>query len=103
MTETLIDVTWPCILEAQRRPTANPVALAAADAFPGATHIVAGAAVLYLTLGDTRYERDLPDDVQYFIADYYDGMQVAPFSFTVGAPVFSYSWRPVQRPAWRAA
>lgn len=89
---TRIVVTSPDILHATPCAALNPVALAAEYAFPGATWIVCGTRTLYLTLGDRRYEYELPAEAEYALGLYYDGLGMEPFSFTV-ALVASYPFR----------
>jgi hypothetical protein len=104
MPETRITVTWPDIAAAEPRASLNPVALAAGWSFPGATWIVCGTRTLYLTLGDRRFEYELPAEAEYALGLYYDSGEMSEFSFTLAGPVASYPFRlaPVQQGRWAA-
>jgi hypothetical protein len=99
-----IVVSTPDILHGTPAASLNPIALAAGYAFPGATWIVCGTRTLYLTLGDRRYEYELPAEAEYALGLYYDSGEMSEFAFTVGAPVASYLFRlaPVQQGRWAA-
>ena len=86
---TVITVTAEHIAKGVRRICSScPVALAIADAFPGADVWVGGISFdLYFDGGLTTIGGvDLPADVEVFIHAFDDGYEVAPFSFTVDCP-----------------
>jgi hypothetical protein len=93
MAETRITVEWCHIAAGQHRAAVNPLALAARLAFPAADWVVCGTQTLYLTLAGRRYEYALPAEASYALGLFYDTGFMDPFSFTAGAPVFSYPFR----------
>ncbi len=99
---TEITVTAAHIAAGQPSAARNPLALAARDAFPGSAYVVGGVRTLYLSLDGWRVEYGLPEEAASFLAAYYDGVPVQPFTFTVTGS-FRYRFRLAAAEKGRAA